>query len=487
MRSDQPITKREVHFGFLFAIDRKYLHFKPERHNTCSPKTNIVLNSNPEIRHSLHDKASSKPLRNSAIFDSCNTLETSLESHSTPMLTGQTFGSIGRVCVFIGDGYDKVDSSAKSDSFVSSSHPRKAQDKFSSVNYSMVAEELASNFSLPLFSSDGRLCGTNNANNSQNNDSGAQLQTQYTHCLRIVPFRYKNLHTYAVAIQQMEKVGDTSRSQKRNKKRHKRWRPSDSGTQPPFYVNLCPPLKSKLGRRLGGGNDSRQHSEMLLKAIAPMRSGVFGKDGENSGAVVYDLTAGFGQDSTIIALGGASSVHMVERDPVVGLLLNDAIRRLKLVATSCDPNDEVVQRALELSSKLSLHQDDGVRVAKKITSHEKFLGSQHPTEKPDVCYLDPMFPPRQKSAAVKKNMQILHGLLQTNQKANLSKNSKSIEDAERCRAEQNLLEAAMEAARVRVVVKRPINAAALGGVNSERKPSHDIRGSVNRWDVYVKS
>ena len=35
---------------------------------------------------------------------------------------------------------------------------------------------------------------------------------------------------------------------------------------------------------------------------------------------------------------------------------------------------------------------------------------------PDVVYLDPMFPPRTRPSAVKKNIQILHSLLDTQQK-----------------------------------------------------------------------
>ena len=87
-----------------------------------------------------------------------------------------------------------------------------------------------------------------------------------------------------------------------------------------------------------------------------------------------------------------------------------------------------------------------------------------------------MFPARTKSASVKKNMQILHGLL----------DSQAIDDAVRQLEEAELLGVAYEAARTRVVVKRPVNAEPLGGQQA-LKPSYSIRGSVNRWDVYVKS
>ena len=82
----------------------------------------------------------------------------------------------------------------------------------------------------------------------------------------------------------------------------------------------------------------------------------------------------------------------------------------------------------------------------------------------DVIYLDPMFPERQKAAQVKKPMQLLQVLL---------------EDAPDDGA--GLLEAALHAARYRVVVKRPMRAPGL----TERQPSHQIKGSNIRFDVYA--
>ena len=141
---------------------------------------------------------------------------------------------------------------------------------------------------------------------------------------------------------------------------------------------------------------------------------------------------------------------------------------------------------------------------------------------PDIVYLDPMFPPRTKSAAVKKNMQILHGRFFSDDGAERGA-SRSIEE------EATLLQAAWEAAKYRVVVKRPIKADPLGAAGEEEagglpgdptvgigqnnkgvggviceddddddnllseiptrsslKPSYSVRGTVNRWDVYVK-
>jgi 16S rRNA (guanine1516-N2)-methyltransferase len=219
-----------------------------------------------------------------------------------------------------------------------------------------------------------------------------------------------------------------------------------------------------MGKR--GGRDSGR--DLLVQAVAPKKS----FDGQD-GAVVYDLTAGFGQDSLVLALSGASKVYMVERDPVVAALLEDALRRVNLLSTSrtSDPQTEL---ACFLSERLSLSVGEATKVVVSLTESDE-------TPKADVVYLDPMFPPRTKSAAVKKGMQILHGLLDTQQSDDESTNQRNLEESQ-------LLELALQAAKVRVVVKRPIRATPLGGDSSVTpRPSYDVEGSVNRWDVYVKN
>jgi hypothetical protein len=89
---------------------------------------------------------------------------------------------------------------------------------------------------------------------------------------------------------------------------------------------------------------------------------------------------------------------------------------------------------------------------------------------------------RKKSASVKKNMQILHGLL----------GSQDVELDERLKQEQDLLLLSLEATRQRVVVKRPKNAPTLGRESSSApsyatpNPMYALDGPVSRWDVYAK-
>jgi 16S rRNA (guanine1516-N2)-methyltransferase len=74
-----------------------------------------------------------------------------------------------------------------------------------------------------------------------------------------------------------------------------------------------------------------------------------------------------------------------------------------------------------------------------------------------------MYPVRKKSALVKKDMQILQHLLGKDESAEL------------------LLQTALECAARRVVVKRPIHAEPVGGMN----PGTSISGKKTRYDVYL--
>jgi hypothetical protein len=284
----------------------------------------------------------------------------------------------------------------------------------------------------------------------------------YDHLLRLVPFEVAHEPvTYALALESCRE--NTMSGQGDDALKPRRRKPKQIQKPKPFYVDLCPAENSQIGKRgtKEGGRD------LLVKAVGPTKCVVDGR----KGAVIYDLTAGLGQDSLVLALNGATRIHMVERDPIVAALLRDALRRLG-VLSSHQGSDLRAGMAMELSEKLILHHGDGVEVmAELIESGTAPL--------PDVIYLDPMFPPRAKSAKVKKNMFLLHELLDTQ---TTDENS----DTRRLEEETCLLEQAFEATKGRVVVKRPARSLPLGGESSPR-PSYAIEGSVNRWDVYVKT
>jgi 16S rRNA (guanine1516-N2)-methyltransferase len=82
----------------------------------------------------------------------------------------------------------------------------------------------------------------------------------------------------------------------------------------------------------------------------------------------------------------------------------------------------------------------------------------------DVVYLDPMFPHKKKSALVKKEMRVFQSVVGADLDAD------------------KLLDAALNAARYRVVVKRPDYAPFL----NDKKPTMSIKTKKNRFDVYVK-
>lgn len=154
---------------------------------------------------------------------------------------------------------------------------------------------------------------------------------------------------------------------------------------------------------------------------------------------VFDATAGLGEDSLLLAAAGFS-VTMCESDPVIAALLADGLRRVV--------DDPVLSGIV---GHMSLVEGDSVEILPSLV------------EAPDVVYLDPMFPARTKSAAVKKKFQLLHRLESP------------------CADEASLMGAALAARPRKIVVKRPIKAPVLAGV----RPSHSISGKAVRYDVIV--
>ena len=147
---------------------------------------------------------------------------------------------------------------------------------------------------------------------------------------------------------------------------------------------------------------------------------------------IWDMTAGLGKDSILLALAGAH-VTLMERDPIVSTLLSDAMRRLLLVAAveeedkDWEKDDSLskstskrIALAKTLSKRMTFRPGDGISLANHFLQQRQEQQQQPqsqqgqdrkeqteellppPLTAPHVCYLDPMFPPRTKSSAVKK-------------------------------------------------------------------------------------
>lgn len=177
--------------------------------------------------------------------------------------------------------------------------------------------------------------------------------------------------------------------------------------------------------------DRRQRGrELLVKALG----------GGMPRPSVLDATAGLGRDAFIMASHGYP-VTMLEREPVLVVLLEDGLRR---AATDAQLG--------EIVGRMNLQAADA----------REYLRAASPGSV-DVIYLDPMFGDSGKSARVKKDLRLLQELLPAEEPSG------------------ELLELALKVARYRVVVKRGIKAAPLDG----RQPSVAIKGKAVRFDVYA--
>lgn len=175
----------------------------------------------------------------------------------------------------------------------------------------------------------------------------------------------------------------------------------------------------------------RLHKELLVRA-AKLR---------NAGGVPFavDATAGLGEDALLLAAAGFR-VRMYEHEPTIAALLRDALERAR--------KDD---RLADVVGRMELVEADSVEALRNLDCT------------PDIVYLDPMFPQRKKSAAVKKKLQLLQTLEQP------------------CGNEDELLGAALAAGPHKVIVKRPVKGPYLAGV----KPSHSLAGKAVRYDVLL--
>lgn len=191
----------------------------------------------------------------------------------------------------------------------------------------------------------------------------------------------------------------------------------------PLFIDFADPALQYRLTRAG------KNSELLAKALGIKKS---------QPSKILDATAGLGQDSILMAALGCT-VHLLERSPIIAALLADALERAKVANTNyASTMTFVVKNAIEFM---------------QTQEHQYF----------DIVYLDPMYPDLRRSAAVKKEMQILRDIVG--------------EDLD----VGNLFEAALNFAQQRVVIKRPRLAPFL----LDREPDICFKGVSSRFDVYL--
>lgn len=179
-------------------------------------------------------------------------------------------------------------------------------------------------------------------------------------------------------------------------------------------------------RKFGGGR-----GEAVARAV--------GVKGDYLPTVV-DATAGLGRDAFVLASVGCH-VTMFERHPVVAALLDDGLRRAY--------QDREIGHWIQ--ARLTLIHASSIEALGQVDS------------RPDVVYLDPMFPHKQKSALVKKEMRVFQSLVGADTDAD------------------SLLAPAIALAKKRVVVKRPDYAPPLGN----RATNNAVVTKGHRFDLYA--
>lgn len=181
-------------------------------------------------------------------------------------------------------------------------------------------------------------------------------------------------------------------------------------------------------RRLHGGGSG----QMIAKAVG-LQPGVRPR--------VFDATAGLGRDAFVLASLGCE-LALCERQPIIAALLEDGLAR-----AASDPE------VAPIAARMRLIPGDAIALMRAWAG-----------EAPQVVYLDPMFPHRDKSALVKKEMRMFRPFAGDDLDA------------------PALLEAALALATHRVVVKRPRKGPAIAGP----KLSYTLEGNSSRYDIYAK-
>lgn len=176
-------------------------------------------------------------------------------------------------------------------------------------------------------------------------------------------------------------------------------------------------------------SDGRLAHEMLVRAAKTTETDLKG----------IDATAGMGEDAFLLAAYGYD-MTLYEQNPVVAVLLKDALRRAKKHP-----------QLKEIAGRMKLVEGNSVEKLKTRV------------DAVDLIYLDPMFPGRQKSGLINKKLQLIQKLEPP------------------CSDEVELFEAAIQAKPSKIIVKRPLKSPFLAGKN----PTYELKGKAIRYDCYA--
>lgn len=194
------------------------------------------------------------------------------------------------------------------------------------------------------------------------------------------------------------------------------------------------------------GRVARQRRETGFRQQPLMRAFGLHKRSMSERYRVVDATAGLGKDAGLLAAAGCH-VIAIERSPVLCAMVQDGLDRLHAAGDVAE----------SWHQRFELRPGDARAWLQDMCRGER---------RPCAVYLDPMFPPRKKAAAVKREMQILQAL----HREGPTESGQTVELLARARA----------AATERVVVKRPKGAPPLADDVDYR-----LEGEAIRYDVYL--
>lgn len=201
------------------------------------------------------------------------------------------------------------------------------------------------------------------------------------------------------------------------------------------------PLDQRSSRLISKPLDLHINTNKLVqqqRSYPAPKQGAFNQALGKKSRRIIDATGGWGADALLMCSQGYQ-VTIIERNPLMALMISDAMQRLSNTDWAIDNAVHVPEVVCE--NAITALKDESLQG--------------------DCVYLDPMFPPkRKKSAAVNKQMKFLHWLVG--------------EDADA----SELVQATLVSFK-RLAVKRPDYAEPLF-----RKPNEQFSSKLVHYDVY---